>query len=149
MKSALKETHRYDDIIHLPHHVSEKHPRMPVSDRAAQFSPFSALSGFEATIEETVRMTDERIELDDDQKAELDRKLRTLKEQLPQRPEVRIVYFVPDERKAGGMYRTVTGYVLKMDGISRSVVMASGTVIPMDDIWDVDGDLFRFLDDTR
>lgn len=143
MDGNLKETHRYDDIIDLPHHVSDRHPHMPISDRAAQFAPFAALSGFGDTIEETARVTEERIELDDDQKAELDLKLRMLRELLPQRPEVSIVYFVPDPRKAGGAYVTLSGHIIKMDDFSRVVVMDDGAEIPIDNIFEIEGEMFR------
>ncbi|MCI8537251.1 MAG: YolD-like family protein [Oscillospiraceae bacterium] len=146
MDGNLKETHRYDDIIDLPHHVSDWHPHMPISDRAAQFAPFAALSGFGSAIEETARVTEERIELDDDQKAELDLKLRMLRELLPQRPEVSIVYFVPDVRKAGGAYTTITGHVIKMDDFLSVIVMDNGTEIPIDNIFGIDGELFRAME---
>lgn len=148
MDVKLTETHRYDDIINLPHHVSDKHPQMPISDRAAQFSPFAALSGFGDAIEETARVTEERIELDDSQKAELDLKLRMLQELLPQRPEVSIVYFVPDERKDGGAYRTVTGRIIKMDDVSRIIVLDTDTEIPIDDIWGIEGEPFQALENS-
>ena len=141
----MKKTHRYDDIIDLPHHVSDRHPHMPIRDRAAQFSPFAALSGFGDTIEETARVTEERIELDDSQKATVDLKLRMLRELLPQRPEVSVVYFVPDVRKAGGAYTTVTGRIIKMDGVSRVIVMEDGVEIPMDDIFGIEGELFTSM----
>ena len=101
-------TGKYDDIIHLPHHVSATRPRMPMLDRAAQFSPFVALTGYEAAVRETARLTDQRVELDESAKAELDRKLRLLLS-LPGQPEASITYFRPDERKEGGAYETVTG----------------------------------------
>ncbi|MCI8537426.1 MAG: YolD-like family protein [Oscillospiraceae bacterium] len=148
MDGNLKETHRYDDIIDLPHHVSDRHPRMPISDRAAQFAPFQALSGFGDTIEETARVTEEWIELDDDQKTELDLKLRMLRELLTQRPEVSVVYFVPDVRKAGGAYTTVTGRIIKMDGVSRVIVMEDGVEILIDDIFGIEGEMFLGLENS-
>ena len=91
-----------DDIIHLPHHVSQNHPQMPLRDRAAQFAPFAALTGYEAAVGETARLTAERRELDAQEAAELNRRLTDLAARLKDRPEVTIEYFVPDERKAGG-----------------------------------------------
>ena len=94
----------YDDIINLPHPTSTKHPRMPMSDRAAIFSPFAALTGHAAAIQETARLTDQRIELDEDTKAELDRKQKILMDYIADQPEVTITWFCPDEKKSGGAY---------------------------------------------
>ena len=91
----------YDDIIHLPHHVSQNHPQMPMLDRAAQFAPFAALTGYEAAVGETARLTAERRELDPQEAEELNRRLAALIARLPERPEVTVEYFVPDDRKAG------------------------------------------------
>ena len=109
------DSHRYDDIIHLPHHVSTAHPPMPAADRAAQFSPFAALAGHEAAIRETARLTDERAELDENAKAVLDEKLRMIQEMLPAHPEITVTYFQPDAKKSGGAYVSVTGRVKKLD----------------------------------
>lgn len=98
------DPHRYDDMLHLPHPTSQKHPRMPISDRAAQFSPFAALTGHEAAVKETARLTDQKIELDESKKAILDAKLQMIVEQIKSQPIVTITYFVPDEKKAGGAY---------------------------------------------
>ena len=99
---------KYDDIINLPHPTSQNHPRMSLHDRAAQFSPFAALTGHHAAIAETGRLTDQRIELDESEIARVDAALQHLQELLPERPTVSITYFVPDERKNGGSYQTVT-----------------------------------------
>ena len=101
----------YDDMLHLPHHVSEKHPAMSVHDRAAQFSPFAALTGYDAAVQETARLTDRRIELDEGEKAAIDQRLTLVQERLPEPTEVTITYFVPDKKKAGGAYVSVTGTV--------------------------------------
>ena len=100
---------KYDDIIELPHPTSQNHPRMSLYDRAAQFSPFAALTGHHAAIAETGRLTDRRIELDESEIARVDAELQHLQELLPGRPTVSITYFAPDERKNGGSYQTVTG----------------------------------------
>lgn len=136
------DPHRYDDIINLPHPVSTKHPRMSIADRAAQFSPFSALSGHAAAIQETARLTDRRIELDESAKAVLDTKLQLIAEQAGARPVVAITYFVPDERKAGGAYAEKLGTVKRVDGYRRTVVFTDGTDIAIDDILKIDGALF-------
>ena len=125
---------RYDDIIGLPHHVSENHPPMSRANRAAQFSPFAALTGFGAVIDETARLTEEKIELDDHAKAELDETLRMIGENIAARPEVTVTYFVPDERKTGGAYVTERHRVKKLDPIAQSLTMTDGTVIAMDDV---------------
>lgn len=124
----------YDDIIHLPHHVSQNHPQMPLRDRAAQFAPFAALTGYEAAVEETARLTTERRELDAQEAAELNRHLTDLAARLKDRPEVTIEYFVPDERKAGGAYVSVTDTVRNISVAERILILADGTTIPLDDI---------------
>lgn len=125
----------YEDIISLPHHVSKSRPRMPMSDRAAQFSPFAALTGYEAAIHETGRLTGEKIELSEDVKESLNRKLQLLEEHPA---EAAITFFVPDERKEGGACRTLTGTVRKIDGVERRVILQDGTAVPIDDIIGID-----------
>lgn len=131
-------THDYDDIINLPRPVSLVHPPMPVADRAAQFMPFAALTGYGEAIDETGRRTEERMELDEDECGILDEKLRHLErctEQFPQqRPMVSVTYFRPDARKGGGAYVTVTGRIRKTDGYERSLIMEDGTKIPLKEI---------------
>ena len=105
----------YDDIIHLPHPVSKTHPRMSMIERAAQFSPFAALTGYGAAIKETARLTDRKLELDEETQALLDLRQHFLLEHLAQRPEVTITYFEPDTRKEGGSYQTITARVKKLD----------------------------------
>ena len=105
----MEISHQYDDIIDLPHHVSERHPQMPMIDRAAQFSPFAALTGYDAAIVETARLTDEKRELSEEQKQEINRQLNALQARIKTDPTVTVVYFEADSRKAGGAYRAVTG----------------------------------------
>ena len=135
----------YDDIINLLHPTSARHPRMPAADRAAQFSPFAALTGYEATIRETARLTERRVELDEDTKAELDRRLRLIDEHLAERPEVRITYFLADGKKEGGSYQTATGFIKKIDNFQRVVVLTDGTQIPIDDIYEVESEVLPTL----
>lgn len=137
----------YEDIIHLPRHVSKRHPPMPIAERAAQFSPFAALTGFEDAIRETGRLTDERPELNEDEKLILNEKLLILKERAadPDQPEVAVTYFKPDERKAGGAYRTVRGRVKKIDGYEGILKMEDGTGIPVADITALEGEAFPEL----
>ena len=133
----------YEDIINLPHHVSPTRPRMSMADRAAQFSPFAALSGYGDAVQETARLTNQRIELDESAKAALDEKLRLLAEVIEDRPETAITYFLPDRKKTGGEYVTVSGRVKRADSVQRELVMMNGTRIPVEDILDLTGDLFK------
>lgn len=132
----------YDDIIHLPHHVSQNHPQMPLRDRAAQFAPFAALTGYEAVVGETARLTASKRELDAQEAEELNRQLAVVIEHLSERPEVTVEYFVPDERKSGGAYVTVTGRVRHVSLPERILVMEDGTVIGLEDIAAISG--FQF-----
>ena len=132
----------YDDIIRLPHHVSRNHPQMPLRDRAAQFAPFAALTGYEAAVGETARLTSERRELDAQEAEELNRRLVAIIARLPDRPEATIEYFVPDDRKAGGAFVSVTGRVRHISVPERTLVMEDGTVIPLDDVVSVASEIF-------
>lgn len=136
---------KYDDIIHLPHHVSQKHPQMAIMDRAAQFSPFAALTGHGAAITETARLTDERVELDESMKIGLSDRLQIILDRLKEYPEIAITYFQPDTKKDGGAYITVVNTVKKIDEHERVVVMTDGTAIPIDEIISIDGKIFDAL----
>lgn len=136
---------KYEDIINLPHHVSKTRPQMPMSDRAAQFAPFAALTGYDSAIKETGRLTDNRIELDEEALTALSMKLQFLMDAIDEEPEVEITYFKPDERKAGGAYLKITGIVKKLDEYERVLVLISGQKIKLDDIMDVSGDVFSCL----
>ncbi len=126
---------KYADIIDLPHQKSAKRPHMSVEDRAAQFSPFAALTGYEDAVKETARLTDERIELDEYSKEELNRKLNEIKDNLAK--QVLITYFVPDERKEGGAYITVSGCVKKFKEQEMLIIMEDGTEIPISEIIEI------------
>lgn len=134
---TLVNGHKYDDIIHLPHHVSVRHPQMSLADRAAQFSPFAALTGHEAAILETARLTDAFIELDDDRKAQIDRQLQLLKENQFQNPEIEVTYFQPDEKKNGGAYVTARGRVKRIDEYSRQILFLDGTAVLLERVLDI------------
>lgn len=133
---------RYDDIIHLPHHVSKTRPQMSMMDRAAQFSPFAALTGYDAAIKETGRLTDEKIELGEETKAVLDRKQCYLSNMISVQPEITVTYFLPDERKSGGTYLSVTGKLKRIDEYERMMILTDGKKIPLDDIMDIESNLF-------
>lgn len=133
---------KYDDIINLPHHESTKHPKKPTLDRAAQFLPFSALTGHDAAVRETARLTDGRAELDEIKKEELDVHLQLLREQLAQKTQVSITYFVPDAKKDGGAYLTITGTIAKIEEARHQVIMENGTVILTNDIYEIESAIF-------
>jgi len=128
---------KYDKIINLPHPASKRFPRMPLSERAAQFSPFAALTGYDAVIRETARLTDSRVELDECRRQELDAALQDLAARLDGRPEVLATYFRPDSRKSGGEYVSVSGRLKKIDPYTRTIAFEDGTVIPIDDIYEL------------
>ena len=136
---------KYDDIIHLPHPTSKKYPRMSVRDRAAIFSPFSALSGHGAAIAETARLTDQRMELNEDAKVELDRRQAVLLEHIGEQPEVTVTWFRPDDRRVGGIYVTTVGRAKKIDEFKRILSMVSGQKIVLDDIVQIESQLFYDL----
>ena len=142
----MRTSNKYDEILSLPHHVSKTRPQMPMSDRAAQFAPFAALTGYDSAIKETGRLTDERIDLDEEALTALDMKYQLLMDALNEAPKVSITYFQPDERKAGGKYITATGAVKKVDDFERRITMQNGTKIPMDDVLNIDGELFSSLE---
>lgn len=125
----------YEDMLHLPHHVSQKHPQMTMQERAAQFSPFAALTGYGDTLRETARLTDEWNELDENEREELNRRLlQAVKERL----KVNITYYIPDEKKQGGAYVTVTGVVKKIDEYAGTIKMLAGEIIPIENIHGVE-----------
>lgn len=136
-------TREYDDIINLPHHVSATHPRMIAINRAAQFSPFAALTGYETAIKETARLTDERVELDEYTKEILNDRMQTLSNQLKEHPEIAITHFRPDTKKDGGAYITATGTAKKIDIYERVVIMNDGTAIHIDEIISIEGQIFE------
>ena len=137
---------KYDEIMGLPRHVSKTRPQMPMSDRAAQFAPFAALTGYDSAIKETGRLTDERIELDEGALTALNMRYQLLMDALDEEPEVEIIYFKPDERKAGGKYVSAVGAVKKIDDFERRITMQDGAKIPMDEVLSIDGELFSSLE---
>lgn len=133
----------YSDIINLPHPESRKHKRMSMHDRAAQFSPFAALTGHDDAIKETARLTDAYINLDETMKAGLDEKLAFILERLNEKPQVLITYFVQDEKKAGGSYEVAEGQIRKVDFYERVIVMEDRSKIKIDNVADVESDIFN------
>ena len=143
------DPHHYDDIIDLPHHQSATRPHMPLLDRAAQFSPFAALTGYETVITETARLTDQRIELDEDAKAAITRKLQVIVKHIRERPEITVTWFRPDEKKDGGAYVMVTGSVRCIDEYNQAILMMDGTRVPICDVNALEGETpyFKFEHD--
>ena len=127
----------YEDIIHLSHHVSPKRPQMSMKDRAAQFAPFAALTGHEEAVRETARLTDSKIELDENEIQLLDQKLQYLEAQAKQ-PVIEITYFLPDQRKSGGAYVEVQGRIKRIDRYHHCLRMEDETIIPIDDVLKID-----------
>ena len=121
---------KYDDIINLPHPVSKKHPRMSLYDRAAQFAPFAALTGYEDAIKETARVTEKFHPVSGREKEEIDQKLYYLQKDQHNHPQVSVEYFIPDVRKEGGEYHMLTGRVRQIDSVNKQLIMESGITIP-------------------
>lgn len=136
---------KYDDIINLPHHVSKTHKRMPIADRAAQFSAFAALKGYDDAIDETARITENKIELDESEKVVLNEKLHIIADNISEHPAVSIKYFKPDTKKSGGEYVTITGRIKKIDIYSNQFTLMDGSLILFNDIIEIESDLFSHL----
>ncbi len=131
------DNNKYDDIINLPHHVSKKHPQMSLLNRAAQFSPFAALTGHSAVIQETARLTDSFVELDEDRKEQLNEQLQLIKENLEQKPEIEVTYFEPDPKKDGGAYITTCGRIKKIDEYNHQIIFTDGTTLLIEHIFSI------------
>lgn len=138
----------YEDIVHLPHHVSKKHPPMSDLDRAAQFAPFAALTGHVEAIAETARLTDAEADLSDSDIDILNRQHVILLEHIEEQPEVTFVYFAPDDKKDGGAYATKTGRVKKIDEYEHMYILTDGTQISMEHLFSMDSDLFNKREDV-
>ena len=137
------ENGKYDDIINLPNPTPTCRPRMSTLDRAAQFAPFAALTGYEAVVEEAARLTDARSELSEDMKTMLNDQMQMILDHLDSEPFVTITYFVPDRRKAGGAYVDVSGMVERIDEYERCIIMKDETKIPIEQIRAIEGELFN------
>ena len=139
----MSEENKYEDIINLPHHVSSTRPKMSMRDRAAQFSPFAALTGYEDDVLEAARITCEKTELSEDAKSLLNAKLQIVYELIKKQPEITVTYFVPDAKKSGGEYVRKTGRAVDIDEYKRQVVLSDEILIPIDDIREIEGALFE------
>ena len=136
---------KYKDIINLPHKQSNKRPHMPLLDRAAQFAPFAALTGYDDAVKETARLTDRQIEIGEDTKIALNERLRIAMEQIENHPVITVTYFMADSRKNGGAYVKHTGVIKKIDECERKVIFRDQMVIPIDNIYEMDGEIFKNL----
>lgn len=136
----MAERFPYEDIVNLPPHISKKHPQPTMMERAARFTPFAAITGYEEMVLEEARVTERRIDLDESSLALLNEKLKRIQETLGNGREVTITYFEPDKKKAGGAYLSITGTVKRIDGYERVVVMSDGKTIPIDEIFEIQGD---------
>ena len=127
----------YEDIINLPHHISKKYPRMSLEARSAQFAPYAALTGYDEVLAETARITNARIEIDENLKTIIDSKLQIIRENIKNKPQISVVYFVPDLKKNGGKYVTVNGNVKKIDEYRNVLVLDDNTEIEIEEIIDI------------
>lgn len=144
--SKTKAEEIYADIIDLPHHELTTRQRMPVINRAASFSPFAALTGYDEHIREAGRLTDERTDLDEDTKQKLNERLRIALDMADVQPQIKITYFLPDERKSGGSYVEYTGVLMRVDEYEKKIILADKTQIPIDDIYEIEGEIFNCLE---
>ncbi|MBR2953278.1 MAG: hypothetical protein IKC45_02705 [Clostridia bacterium] len=140
---------KYNDIINLPHYQSKKRPHMSIYDRAAQFSPFAALTGHDEAIKETARLTDKKTELSETTKTILDEKFSFIMEHIYDQPEITVTYFIPDTLKSGGMYVDFTGRVKKYDYHNRILHFTDNTEIKVDDIMEIESEIFPKVFDMR
>ena len=137
---------KYKDIIDLPHHQSLRRPRMAMIDRAAQFSPFAALTGHNDAIIETARLTDRKIELDEGTKSIINEKIQMISDFLFEKPTVTFTHFEPDIKKDGGTYLNTTGTVKKIDEFKREIILTDGRIILIEHIYDIESDLFKYME---
>ena len=141
----MAEKFPYEDIINLPHHELTTRQRMPRINRAASFAPFAALTGYDDAVRETARLTSERIELDEGTKEILNNKLRIALDKAGEQPEISITYFLPDKKKSGGAYVTVKAVIRRIDEFERLVIFTDKSTIPIDDIYEIEGDIYNGL----
>ena len=137
----------YDDMINMPCPTSPRHPRMPRADRAAQFAPFAALTGYDAAIDETGRLTDTKIDISEDMREKLDLKQNFLADIIDEQPEISVTYFIPDKKKSGGAYVTLNGRLKQIDEYEQLIMLTDGKKIPIQEVYSIESDLFRGMFD--
>ena len=142
----IKNSDNYNDIINIPYKKTTRRNRMTNIERAAQFSSFAALVGYEEAVEETARQTETQMNLSDNAMEYLNRKLRILNDNLTFVPNITVKFFVPDNKKDGGEYRVLTGEVKKIDDYNSELVMGDGTHIPIYSITEIEGQIFEGID---
>ena len=136
-KSVIEVQQKYGDILNLPHHVSETHPPMPIGDRAAQFAPFAALTGYKEAIEETERLTDRKIVLDEESREILDQRISEIQHAVSRKEVITVTYFVEDKKKEGGAYHRISGKLKKIDTYERYLIMEEGERIKLEDVVEI------------
>lgn len=139
----MNNNNNYQDIINLPHHISKKRQQMPISDRAAQFAPFAALTGYEENIKEATRLTDTRIEIDEERKLLLNDKLQIIINNIKVEPMITFTYFIYDNKKSGGKYIDITNQVKKINITNGYITLIDKTKIPIEEIIDIQGEIFK------
>lgn len=144
MKESIE---KYLNIINMPHHVSKIHPQMSRYERSAQFAPFAALTGYEDVIEEEGRLTDSRVEINEEAKFILDTKMQILMKNIDSNPVVLITYFIPDKLKDGGKYETISDNIKKIDILKHTIITNNGTIIPANEIVDMQSEIFNKIDE--
>ena len=136
---------KYDDIINMPRHISKTRPQMSLYNRSAQFAPFAALTGYEERVKETARLTDTKIEIDDGLRNILNMKLNIISEHLKEKPEITITYFIKDNKKSGGKYSTLKCIIRRIDLVNQEIILYDRSVIKLDDIININGNLIDGL----
>jgi len=143
---TLKEDNKYSDIINLPYHVSKKYPRMSIEMRAAQFAPFSALTGYSDEITETARLTDKENKMSEDMKSIIDMKLQIIDEHIKELPKIKVIYFVKDKLKTGGKYIEHIGNLKRIDKVHQELIFSDKFKINISNIYDIQTELLKILD---
>lgn len=141
MENKPDKPGKYDDMIHLPHHVSASHPQMTMAERAAQFAPFAALTGYGESIQESSRFTSQKPELSEEERAELDYKLQTIWEYAKEHPRIAVTHFVPDKKKSGGICRKTCGRLKKIDTARQQIFLEDDTQILLEQVLDLEIDI--------
>ena len=145
----MNNKYKYDNIINLPHHVSKKHPQLSKASYAAQFSPFAALSGYDGIVSEVARFTDEHVELGDTEMDILSAKIQIIGDHIKEHPKIELTYFVKDKKKSGGAYLQKTARIKRVDDMERIMYFTDGTNLPIDDITDMQGEIFGVLESAE
>lgn len=139
---------KYEDMLYLPHPAASDRRHMSSLERAAQFAPFAALTGYAGAVQETARLTDAQVELDEEEKRAIDARFRLLRDHLEQQAEVTITYFVPDKRKSGGAYVSATGCVKRFDLVEKTITLTDGSQIRIEEITAIEGELFAQMEEA-